>query len=148
MTMPSWLAHASVLWLIAGATLACLELVIPGLYLVFVAIAAATTGIITFVLPDFPPALQWVSFAAWTGVWVALGKRWSVSTSEPLLNDRTAQLIGQEVLVTAAIENGHGRVRVGDGEWPARGPDTASGTRVRIVGGKSTVLEVEPLEIS
>ena len=137
--------QSAVLWLIAAALLGGLELAIPGLYLVFVAIAAAITGVITFVLPDFPIALQWVSFAIWTAVCVAIGRRWSVPTTEPLLNDRVAQLVGQEVTVTEAIRNGHGRVRVGDGEWIARGPDSAVGSQVRIVGGQA-VLEVVPVE--
>ena len=145
MTIPAWLLQHATLWLIAAAALAGLELAIPGLYLVFVAIAAAITGMIAFAFPGFPLALQWISFAIWTAVWVAIGKRWSVPTTEPLLNDRAAQLIGQEVTVTEAIQNGRGRVRVGDGEWIARGPDCDVGSQVRIVGGQS-VLEVEPIE--
>jgi len=145
-----WLAHAGVAWLIAAALLAGLELLVPGVFLIFVALAAAITGVIAFALPDFPAALQWVAFAAWTGVSVAIGKRWyrdyPVETSDPLLNDRMARLIGLEVVVTEAIENGRGRVRVGDGDWPARGPDAVAGARVRIVGGQSAVLEVEPLD--
>ena len=46
-----------------------------------------------------------------------------VPSSDPLLNDRTARLIGQKVTVVEAIENGEGRVRVGDSVWAARGPD-------------------------
>jgi membrane protein implicated in regulation of membrane protease activity len=145
-----WLAHAGVAWLMAAALLAGLELLVPGIFLIFVALAAAITGVIVFALPDFPFALQWVAFAAWTAVSVGVGKRWyrdyPVETSDPLLNDRTARLIGQEVVVTQAIVDGRGRVRVGDGEWPAHGPDTASGVRVRIIGGQSAVLEVEPVD--
>ena len=47
--------------------------------------------------------------------------RTHVSKHPALLNDRTAQLIGQVVTVVVAIENGEGRVRVGDSEWSARG---------------------------
>jgi hypothetical protein len=34
---------------------------------------------------------------------------------------------------------------VGDSVWIARGPDLPAGARVRIVGAKGTVLEVEPV---
>src|SRR3546814_11520795 len=65
------------------------------------------------------------SFGVWTAVAVLIGKRWyrdyPVESSDPLLNDRAARLIGDIVVVTDAIENGAGRVRVGDGTWPAHG---------------------------
>ena len=44
-----------------------------------------------------------------------------------------------------AIENGQGRVRVGDSEWNARGPDAAVGVHVRVTGAEGTVLLVEAL---
>ena len=52
-----------------------------------------------------------------------------VASDDPLLNDRTARLIGQNVEVVTAIENGEGRVRVGDSVWSARGADAPAGTR-------------------
>jgi membrane protein implicated in regulation of membrane protease activity len=36
-------------------------------------------------------------------------------------------------------------VRVGDGEWPARGPDAPAGACVRITGATGATLRVEPL---
>jgi hypothetical protein len=47
-------------------------------------------------------------------------------------------------VVTQALEGGSGRVRYGDGEWSARGPDLAVGVRVRITGADGTKLIVEP----
>ena len=68
-----------------------------------------------------------------------------VATSDPMLNDRVARLIGQTVTVTEAIEGGSGRVRVGDGDWPAHGPDAALGAKMRVTGGQDGVLAVEPV---
>src|SRR3546814_4961906 len=45
--------------------------------------------------------------------------------SDPLLNQRGGRLIGEVLTVTQAIEDGRGRAKVGDGEWPVRGPDAA-----------------------
>lgn len=45
--------------------------------------------------------------------------------------------------VTAPIVNGVGRVRVGDSEWRATGPDLPTGSRVLVVGAEGTTLEVE-----
>src|SRR3546814_19629858 len=79
---------------------------------------------------------------------VLSGKGWyrdyPVESCEPLLNDRAARLIGDIVVVTDAIENGAGRVRVGDGTWPAHGPDMPAGTQVRVTGIESGALLIEP----
>jgi membrane protein implicated in regulation of membrane protease activity len=48
-------------------------------------------------------------------------------------------------VVEQAIENGRGRVRVGDTLWSAEGPDAPAGTRVTVTGSKGTVLVVAPM---
>jgi membrane protein implicated in regulation of membrane protease activity len=63
-----------------------------------------------------------------------------------MLNDRTARLIGERVSVVTAIENGEGRVKVGDGIWAARGPDAPAGTPMRVIGAEGACLRVEPLQ--
>jgi inner membrane protein len=147
--MAEWLHHAAVLWLIAAVALACAELLVPGVYLVFFAVAAAITGAIALLFPDLAIGGQLLGFSAWSLVAVLVGKRWyrdfPVATADPLLNDRVARLIGQSVTVVEPIRGGHGRVRVGDGEWPAHGPDLPAGARARITGGSGGTLAVEPL---
>ncbi|WP_448664297.1 NfeD family protein [Sphingomonas sp. CJ20] len=144
-----WMQNAGVLWLIAGIVLAITELLVPGVYLVFFALAAAITGAIALLLPDLSAGGQVLGFAAWSLVAVLVGKRWyrdfPVPTDDPMLNDRLARLIGESVTVVQAIEGGSGRVRVGDGEWLARGPDLPVGARARITGGTGATLTVEPL---
>ena len=54
-----------------------------------------------------------------------------------------ARLIGETVTVVDAIVDGRGRVKVGDGVWPAKGADCEVGTKVRITGADGTVLVVE-----
>jgi membrane protein implicated in regulation of membrane protease activity len=68
-----------------------------------------------------------------------------VESADPLLNDRAARLIGETVLVVEPIIGGEGRVKVGDGVWTARGPDSAAGVRVRIASVQGAVLHVESL---
>jgi membrane protein implicated in regulation of membrane protease activity len=57
---------------------------------------------------------------------------------------RGQELIGRTLLVSDAIVDGRGKVKVGDGVWLARGPDTAAGTRVKVIGLEGTVLQVAP----
>jgi inner membrane protein len=144
-----WAHSAGVLWLIAGVALAITELLAPGVYLVFFAVAAAITGAIALLFPDLGFGGQLIGFTAWSLVAVLIGRRWyrdyPVPTSDPLLNDRVARMIGEVVTVVEPIEDGRGRVRVGDGEWLAQGPDQPAGARVRITGGTGSTLLVEPI---
>ena len=140
---------APAVWLGLALALGIAELLVPGVFLVFTAVAAAITALIVLALPDVPVAAQIGSFAVWSAVAVAIGRRWyhenPVASSDPRLNDRAARLIGEVVTVEVAIENGRGRVRVGDGAWPARGPDLPAGARGRVAAVDGGVLVVEPV---
>jgi len=148
-TFDGWLLNAGSLWLAAAIVLGLAELAIPGVFLIFLAIAAAITGVATLVLPELPLAAQLGSFAAWTAAAVLIGKRWyveyPVETTDPLLNDRAARMIGEVVVVEQAIVRGVGRVCIGDGAWLAYGPDAEAGAHVRIVGHDGAALRVEPV---
>jgi membrane protein implicated in regulation of membrane protease activity len=137
-------------WLAAAAMFAIAEMLVPGTFLIFLAAAAAFTGLATLALADLPIEGQLASFAIWSAVTVLVGRRWyrdyPVETSDPALNNRIARLIGEVVEVTDPIAGGHGRVRVGDGTWPALGPDAPSGARVRITGLVDGRLTVEPID--
>ncbi|WP_200887433.1 NfeD family protein [Sphingomonas sp. ERG5] len=142
---------AGAFWLIAALVLGVTELILPGVFLVFIAIAAAITGLATLALPELPAAVQFASFAIWSGVAVMIGRRWyrdyPVASSDPMLNDRGARLIGEIVTVEQAIDSNVGRVRQGDGSWPARGPDAPAGARMRVVAVESGVLVVEAIAL-
>ena len=134
-------------WVGAGALLGILEILLPGIFLIWVAVAAWVTAIIVAVAPM---ALAWqlVIFVVLAFVTVFVGRQYyarnPVESADPNLNVRTSRLIGQIVTVESAIENGEGRVRVGDGVWNARGPDAPAGASVRIVAAEGTCLSVEP----
>jgi membrane protein implicated in regulation of membrane protease activity len=134
-------------WVGAGALLGILEILLPGIFLIWVAVAAWITAIIVALAPM---ALAWqlVIFVVLAFLTVFAGRQYyarnPVESADPHLNTRAARLIGQVVTVDSAIENGKGRVRVGDGVWNARGPDAPAGASVRIVAADGTCLTVEP----
>jgi inner membrane protein len=140
--------EAGAYWLAAALALGLAELAVPGVFLVFLAIGAAITGVLALALPELPTAAQLGAFAAWSTAAVLIGRRWyvdyPVASEDALLNDRGARLVGRQVVVAAAITGGCGRVRLGDGEWPARGPDAAVGTAMRVAGVEGATLLVEP----
>ena len=135
-------------WLALGLVLAVAEMAIPGVFLIWLAGAALVTGLLSWVVPIGLP-LQIVIFAVLAIVSVFAGKRYlaanPVHSADPKMNDRGARLLGEIVVVTQAIESGSGRVRQGDGEWLARGPDAEPGTKMRVSGHDGTVLIVEHL---
>lgn len=144
-----WTSNAGMWWLIAGVAMAITELLVPGVYLIFFALAGAITGAMALLFPGLGLPGQLASFAAWSVVTVLIGRRWyrdyPVETQDPLLNDRVARLIGETVTVVEPIQSGCGRVRVGDSEWLARGVDQPVGARVRITGASGNMLHVEPV---
>jgi membrane protein implicated in regulation of membrane protease activity len=137
---PQWL------WLLGAIVLGIAELIVPGVFLIWLAAAAAATGLLTLAFGiDLP--FQFAIFALLAIAAVYSGRRWYLAnpmpSADPMLNDRAARLVGRTVVVVAAIENGEGRVRVGDGVWSCRGPDCAEGSRVRITGADGSCLKVE-----
>lgn len=148
MTFDTIFAHAALSWFAFAAILAIVELLLPGIFLVFIAAGAAVTGVVVLALPELPVFAQIGIFAIASSVSVAVGRRWYLSnpveSSDPLLNDRVARLIGEVVTVANPIVAGEGRVRVGDSEWIARGADAPVGALVRIIGAKGNTLDVEP----
>ena len=146
--MTEWLSNLADhwWWLGAGALLGILEILLPGIFLIWIAIAAWVTALIVAFIP-LTLAWQLVVFVALAFVTVFVGRQYyarnPVESDDPNLNARASRLIGQIVTVDSAIENGKGRVRVGDGVWNATGPDSPAGASVRIVAAEGTLLTVE-----
>ena len=132
---------------VAAALLALTELAVPGIFLVWIAAAAVIAGVVAFATGVGVEA-QLVVFGISSIVMVLIARRSQAAkalvSSDPLLNDRAARLIGQSVTVLDAIENGQGRVKVGDSVWSARGEDVPAGARVQIVGIEGGSLLVVP----
>ncbi len=139
---PEWL------WLIGGVVLLIAELIAPGFFLIFIGGAAVVTGLAALLLPLSLP-LQLAIFAVLAFLAARIGGRRAYSmrydhSPDPYLNDRARRLLGRVVVATQPIDSNGGRVRVGDGEWSARGGPAAIGDRVRIVDFEGNCLKVEP----
>ena len=147
--MPDFIANMEPhwAWLSLGVLLVAAEIVAPGFFLIWIGAAAIVTGVLAWVLPLSIP-LQLGIFAILSFVALYGGRRWlkanPITTADPNLNQRGNRLVGEVLMVTKAIEDGRGRAKVGDGEWPVRGPDIAEGSKVRVVSADGGVLLVEP----
>jgi membrane protein implicated in regulation of membrane protease activity len=134
-------------WMILAAVLLALEMLAPGIFLMWFGFAAAATGLIAF---RYDIAWQWqlIWFCGLSLAAVLLANRYlrqhPLESDQPLLNKRAAQLVGQSFDLTEPIENGRGTIRVGDTIWRVEGPELPRGARIRVVGTDGSVLKVEP----
>ena len=137
-------------WWILALLLFVLELAAPGIVFLWMALAAAVTGIIAWIVPDLSWQMAFVIFALLSVVSTIVGRKvWrpsKVETEDPTLNRRADQYIGKTFTLDTALENGRGRLHVGDSSWLAKGPDLPAGAKVRVTAVDGSVLEVEAAE--
>lgn len=133
-------------WLIGGVILLIAEVIAPGFFLLFIGVAAMVTGVFVLLF-DFGLAPALALFAIYTALAVYLGRKVyanrPVPASAPHLNDRSSAMIGRSAVAVGAIDQHGGRVRMGDGEWSARGGPAEAGERVQIIGVEGNCLIVE-----
>jgi membrane protein implicated in regulation of membrane protease activity len=145
--MIDWLASLTWWqWLVGAFVLAALEALLPGAVMIWFAISAAVIGMLLVVVP-LPWQWQWVLWAV-LGVVAMAGYRHYKRgrpdfTEQPRLNQRGQQYVGQVFTLVEPIENGVGKVRVGDTVWKVAGPELNVGGTVRVTGVDGAVLVVE-----
>jgi membrane protein implicated in regulation of membrane protease activity len=114
----------------------------------FLAIGAATAGLVLLVVAETSIEIQLLVFAV-------VSAASAVVLRKPLrrlqnehgpndLNTRGGSLVGRTMVLDEPILRGRGRVKLGDGSWTVTGPDMAAGTRVRVAAVDGTELRVEP----
>jgi inner membrane protein len=134
-------------WLSLGFILGAVEMIAPGFFLMWLGLAAIIVGLLAWLLPGMSIAMQVAFFAILSVLTVYAGKKFlkdnPIESDDPMLNNRGARLTGEIVTVIEAITDGHGRVKVGDSDWNARGADAAAGAKVRVIGADGAVLLVE-----
>ena len=133
-------------WFILAVALLILETVIPGVHFLWFGIAAVAIGFLALVtgLTWQWQVLAFGLISVLTVFWVRKYARPDVTISDqPDLNVRGQQYVGRSLVVEEPIQNGRGKVRVGDSTWVVEGPDAPVGARVTVTGAKGTVLVVE-----
>ena len=147
-----WLGgiEAHWVWLTLGLLLAALEMLVPGVYLIWIAVAALITGVLTAVF-DVSLPMQMIDFVFLSLIVAFSARRFlrdkPIESADPLMNRRGARLVGETATVVQAIEHGSGRVKLGDSEWIAHGPNIGAGEHVRVSGSEGAILLVEPLRL-
>lgn len=141
-------------WMLLGFILLCLEIFAPGVFLLWIGIAALIVGSASLLLWDaalWSWQVQVLVFLVLALVSAYIGKKIvrdrEDPSDQPLLNRRGAQMIGRTATLTEPIKEGRGRIKLGDTTWRVSGPDLPAGTQVRVTAAADTDLElvVEPV---
>lgn len=134
-------------WFVLAALLGVVEILAPGVFFLWLAIGAFITGILAAIIPGLGEATQIMIFgilsialifAAWKYI-----KKAPLTSDQPLLNQRSAQQVGKTFTLETAIEDGVGRIKMGDTTWKVEGPDMPAGSHVRVIGYDGPVFKVE-----
>lgn len=114
-------------WIIIGAVLAGLEVVAPGVYLLWIGLGAFAVGIVMALAPGLGGGWQALIFAIamlgslTLGFWVQ--RRGPRSADAELLNRETQAMIGKRYVALTDFELGRGRIKVGDSSYAAVSDD-------------------------
>lgn len=139
-------------WIILGLVLLLLELVTPGIFMIWIGLAALVTGFAALSGLSFIAGwqMQVLLFLILSVIFVLIGRRYfnprSQSSDEPLLNLRADQLIGLRTTLEEPIINGHGRARFDDTLWRITGPDLPAGTMIIVRHYHDGLLEVDEIK--
>ncbi len=140
------------IWLYVGAFLMLAEILAPGFVVFFFGLAAATIGLLLFVLPSgFELSLSWqmALFSFFSILYLVTLRRYMKSVfSGDTDESRTFDSdVGRVAKVTETIRpEAPGRVILGDAEWSASAMERLEpGTEVKVVGRSNLTLKVERL---
>jgi membrane protein implicated in regulation of membrane protease activity len=134
-------------WVILGLLLIGGEMLTPGIFLIWLGVAALATGVLVGLA-----GIGWQTaalvFAGLCIVSVLAGRRLTRRRDQEPdaasgLNDRGRQLIGKTFRLEATMTGGEGRIRVGDSSWRVVGPELLAGSEVRVIRVDGATLLVE-----
>jgi membrane protein implicated in regulation of membrane protease activity len=137
-------------WLILAVVLVILEVFSPGVFFLWMGIAAVIVAGLLYAIPELGWQSQLLIFAL-LSVAAIVGarfflKRHPIQTDQPNLNRRGYQYVGRVFTLEEPIVNGEGKIRVDDTTWKIRGEDCEEGNRVEITGVDGVVLEAKRLD--
>ena len=136
------------IWWVLGLLLIGAEVLMPGFFMLWIGIAAAAMGVITWLVPELGVLMQAVlfavlAFASCVAYWRWLRTALPASDPEnPKLNRRGEQHIGRRYVLETAIVQGRGKARVGDTQWLVEGPELPAGAMVEVIAVDGTTLKV------
>lgn len=136
-------------WIILGLILLGLELLVPGIFFLWLGLAALGVGLVALVV-DISWQIELVLFGVLAVLFILAGRRFFAhhgdeTTDAPGLNERASVHLGRQITLEEPLVGGTGRVKLGDTMWRIEGPDLPVGTRVEVKSARGATLQVEKL---
>ncbi|MFN4142676.1 NfeD family protein [Aestuariivirga sp.] len=136
-------------WFVAAGILLMLELISPGVFFIWLAVAAGLTGLAD-TLFGMPWQAELLVFALLSVAAVFGGRRFYKGPGmepedNPFLNRRQMSYVGRSFTLREPIVDGRGRLTIEDTVWEIEGPDLAAGARVKVTAVRDMSLIVTPL---
>ncbi len=125
-------------WFIVAAVLLFGELLMPGVFLMWLGVAAILTGVADLIF-GFDWRMEIVAFAVLSlalvaATWKWVTRQWHPTSDQPNLNQRHMTYIGKSYVLDFPIINGSGRITIDATIWDVEGKDAPAGTRVTVTG--------------
>jgi hypothetical protein len=135
-------------WFIAGALLLVLEVLAPGVFMLWLGLAAMLVGAIS-IFVDWSWQAQFIAFAVFSvaaiPLWLRLSRQVGTTTDQPFLNRRAEALVGRIFTLEKPIVDGSGTIPIDDTVWRITGANVPAGSRVKVVRVEGTALHVEQM---
>jgi membrane protein implicated in regulation of membrane protease activity len=135
-------------WFIAAALLFVAEVLAPGIFMLWLGIAALLVGVISLfvALPWQWEGAAFVIFsAAAFPLWWKLRRAAVGPTDQPFLNRRTQSYVGKVFTLETPIVRGTGTIRIDDTVWRVSGPDWPAGKQVKVERAEGAMLYVSTM---
>ncbi|MDM8547086.1 NfeD family protein [Candidatus Venteria ishoeyi] len=137
-------------WWMAACVLLLLEMILPDIFFLAMAIASGLVGLLVLLVPGLSFSWQFFSFSTISIFGLVLSRIYlnaiPPETDQPFLNQRAEQFNGRIFTLTAPIEDGVGEIKADGSFWDVYGPDCPAGTRIKVVGSSGIILNVKPVE--
>jgi len=133
-------------WFIAGGLLLVLEVLAPGVFMLWLGLAALLVGVISLFV-DWSWQAQFIAFAVFSVLAIPLWRRLATGvggkTDQPFLNRRAEALVGRIFTLEKPIVDGSGTIGIDDTVWRITGSDIPAGSRVKVTRVDGTALHVQ-----
>jgi membrane protein implicated in regulation of membrane protease activity len=133
-------------WFILAALLLLIEILAPGMFMLWLGLSAILVGIISSAVVWSWQA-QLIAFAVFAiasvPAWRHFARKVEKPADSPFLNRRAEGYVGREFTLDKPIVGGVGTIRIDDTVWRVTGPDAPAGSRVRIARAEGAALMVE-----
>lgn len=137
-------------WIVVGLILSLLELIVPGVYLIWFGFAAFVMSVVVYFTP-LALTTQLIWFAVFSAIFALIGlyvygyifKKTKTPTEYSHLNDSAAQYVGQTVTLAEDVVDNRTKVKIGDGYWIAACEKPLKrGNNAKVIGVKDGVILV------